>query len=235
MNVVAWLLTPGKELSKERAQKEAAWRSLCDEIGAEFVRGESWQSDMVVATVKQWTITLDTYTVPRGELDGGETYTRVMAPCANEDGFRFTIYRKGLLSSLWKRLGMQDVEIGCPDFDRAFIVKSNDESRVRTLCANPRIRRLLECQQSFRFQIKPGKGRLSARLPERVDVLWFDADNVITDVRCLRSIYELFVETLDHLTCTSSPSKEESERRLGGSEQDADDSADWRWFSRAEN
>jgi hypothetical protein len=235
MSFLTSLLGPAKGLSKEKEEKEVAWRHFCSDIGGEFVRREPWQSDMVVAKVKQWVITLDTCTVPRGEFDVGETYTRVMAPYVNADEFRFTIYRKGLFSRLWKLLGMQDIEIGCPDFDRDFIIKGNDESKVRILCANPRIRRLIECQQSFRFQIKSGKGWFSSGLPERVDALWFEADGVITDMHRLGSIYELFVETLDHLACTGPASEEEPQRRLGGSEQDADDRASWYRFSRAEN
>ena len=63
-------------------------------------------------------------------------YTRMRAPYVNPEGFRFTIYRKGVFSDLGKLLGMQDIEVGDPDFDEAFIIKGNDESKVRDLFAD---------------------------------------------------------------------------------------------------
>ena len=45
------------------------------------------------------------------------------APYINPEGFRFTIYRKGFFSGLGKLLGMQDIEIGDPEFDEAFIIQ----------------------------------------------------------------------------------------------------------------
>ena len=65
------------------------------------------------------------------------TYTRMRAPYINPEGFRYTIYRKGLFSDLGKLLGMQDIEVGDPEFDEAFIIKANDEGRVRELFADP--------------------------------------------------------------------------------------------------
>ena len=44
------------------------------------------------------------------------------------EGFRFTVYRKGIFSDIGKWFGMQDIEIGDEDFDRDFILKSNQES-----------------------------------------------------------------------------------------------------------
>ena len=49
------------------------------------------------------------------------------APYVNPDGFRFTIYRQGVFSDIGKWLGMQDVTVGCPEFDEAFIIKGNNE------------------------------------------------------------------------------------------------------------
>ena len=59
------------------------------------------------------------------------------APYVNPEGFRFTIYRKGLFSDLGKLLGMQDIEVGDPEFDEAFIIKGNDESKVRDALRQP--------------------------------------------------------------------------------------------------
>src|SRR5436305_1854891 len=140
--------------------KDEVWKELCSEIGADFIKGGFWKDQSKVrAHVMNWTITLDTYTVSTG--NSSVTYTRMRAPYVNKDGFRFTIYRKSLLSDLWKLFGMQDIEVGgpkfnyleplfgvtsyidkedidCgyPNFDRDFIIKGNNEKKVREIFKN---------------------------------------------------------------------------------------------------
>ena len=115
--------------------KDEMWRQLSQEIGAEFVEGGFWKGNKVQAHVGPWTITLDTYTESTGEIITSPTPACVL-PYVNPEGFRFTIYRKGFFSDLGKLLGMQDIEVGDPEFDEAFIIKGNDESKVRDLFAN---------------------------------------------------------------------------------------------------
>ena len=126
--------------------KEDIWRQLCNEIGAQYVKGGFWKGDKVQAHYGQWTVTLDTYTetYSDGNTAHSTFYTRLRAPYVNKDGFRFTIYRKSVFSGLGKVLGMQDVEVGYPEFDEAFVIKGNDETKLRALFAkreNPAIDR----------------------------------------------------------------------------------------------
>jgi hypothetical protein len=177
--------------------QDEVWQQLCDEIGADFVKGGFWRGNKVQARVKEWTVTLDTYTVSTGKSH--ITYTRMRAPYVNPDGFRFTIYRKGLFSNLGKLLGMQDIEIGDFEFDRDFVIKGNDESRVMALFANSRICQLIQAQPSIRLQVKDNEGWFSTSFPEGVDELYFEVVGVIKDVERLKSLYALFAEVLNHL------------------------------------
>jgi hypothetical protein len=107
------------------------WRQLCAEIGAQYVEGGFWKGDKVQATHGPWTITLDTYTVSTGK--SSTVYTRMRAPFVDPESFHFTVYRKGIFSDMGKWFGMQDIEIGDETFDRDFILKSNQESKLREL------------------------------------------------------------------------------------------------------
>jgi hypothetical protein len=100
--------------------KDELWRQLSEEIGAQFVEGGFWKRSKVQAQVGPWTVTLDTST---SDDDGKTPVTRLRAPYVNPEGFRFTVYRKGLFSDLGKLLGMQDIEVGDTEFDDAFIIK----------------------------------------------------------------------------------------------------------------
>ena len=177
--------------------KDEIWRQLCGEIGADFIAGGFWRGSKVLARVEEWTITLDTHTVSHGK--SSTTYTRMRAPYVNPDEFRFTIYRKGFFSGLGKMLGMEDVEVGHPEFDDAFIIKGNSESKLRALFANPRIRELIEAQPSIHLQVKNDEGWFGPSFPDGVDELCFQVVGVIKDVERLKYVFDLFSEVLNHL------------------------------------
>jgi hypothetical protein len=177
--------------------KEEVWRQLCAEIDAEYVDGSFWRSGKVLAQVGQWTLTLDTYTVSSGKHS--TTYTRMRAPYVNADGFRFTIYRQGFFTELGKLLGMQDVEIGDPLFDADFVVKGTEETKLRSLLANGRLKELIARQPSIRLSVEDDEGWFGATFPQGVDELRFVVVGVIKDVDRLKSLYELFAEALHQL------------------------------------
>src|SRR5437588_691517 len=85
-----------------------------------------------------WIVVLDTIIVSTGK--SAVTYTRMRAPYVNRDGHRFTLYRKTVLTALGKFMGMQDISIGDPAFDEAFVIKANDPAQARALVADPRLR-----------------------------------------------------------------------------------------------
>lgn len=177
--------------------QEEIWRQFAEQLGAAYVKGGWRHVDKVVARFGQWTVALDTYTVSTG--DSSTTYTRMRAPYVNRDGFRFTIYGKGFFSQIGKLFGMQDIEIGVSDFDEAFIIKGNDESKVRALFSERHIRDLLMAQPAVHLTVKDDEGWFGADFPEGVDELYFSASGVIKEIARLRGLYELFGETLHKL------------------------------------
>jgi hypothetical protein len=180
-----------------RPSKEDIWQQLCAEINARYVDGGFWKGDKVQATHGPWTITLDTYVVSTGKAT--IVYTRMRAPYVNPDGFRFTVYRKGLFSDIGKWFGMQDIEIGDAAFDRDFILQSNQETKLRELLASPRLRDLINRQPEIRFAVKDDEGYFAPSFPEGVDELHFLVVGIIKDVERLKLLYQLFAETLDQL------------------------------------
>jgi hypothetical protein len=177
--------------------KKEVWRQLSDQIGGRFVDGGMWKGDKVEATHGEWTVTLDTYAVSTGKTV--VVFTRMRAPYVNPSGFRFTIYRRGVFSDIGKRLGMQDIEIGDEAFDRDFIVKSGDESQVRSLLSDVKLRELMMAQPKIELTVKDDEGWFGAKFPEGVDELYFQVTGIIKDVDRLKGLYGLFAETLDQL------------------------------------
>ena len=179
--------------------KEEIWQQFCAKTGGNYIAGGFWKGDKVEATHGQWTVTLDTYTVSTGK--SSVTYTRMRAPYVNPDGFRFTIYRRSVFSGIGKWLGMQDVTVGYPEFDDAFIIKGNDEQKLRWLFSNQKIRDLIVAQPDIHFSVVDDEQKFwgSRGFPEGVDELYFQVVGMIKDVERLKLLYELFSETLDEL------------------------------------
>lgn len=180
--VVIVALVIGTLVTKRR--RDSAWRQFASEIGAEFVPGGLFSWSKVQAHLGQKTVTPDNYSVPSG--DSSSTYARMSAPIQNKDGFQFTVFREGLVAKLDKKLGLQDIEIGVPDFDREFALQANDDSRVRTLLADAGIRELIRGQKCGRLGIVKGGLR-------------FDVQGVIRDVQRLKSFFSLFEGLLNQL------------------------------------
>ena len=182
--------------------REDIWRQLAAETGASFVEGGFWKGAKVEASHGEWVITLENVAY------GKQTATRLRAPYVNPDGFRFRVYRKGIFSELGKMLGMQDVEVGQPDFDRDFVIQGTDEGKLRRLFANARIRELIAAQPQIHFTVKEAPGIFTRDLfaevqPENVNALEFLTGSVIKDKikdkERLRLLFDLFAETLDEL------------------------------------
>lgn len=177
--------------------KEEIWQLFSEQVNGRFVDGGFFGSDKVEVRHRDWVVTLDTHSSGSGK--DSHTHTRFRAPYLNRDGFVFEIYRESIFSPLGRMLGMQDVEIGDPAFDDNFVIKTNDEVKVRALLASGEIRSLLHAQPDVQFAIREDEGWFGADFPDGVDELYFDAHGLITDVEQLRSVYLLFAEVLDQL------------------------------------
>jgi len=179
--------------------KEDIWRQLSREIGARYVEGGFWRGDRVQARIGEWTVTLDTHDVPSG--DAKRSTTRIRAPFFNQDGFKFLVFRSGVFAELGKLVGMQDVEVGFPEFDSKFVIKGNNEELLRRLFSNEMIRKLLSEQPNVRFEIVKGEGETEG---EPKDEVRFQTSGAIQDLDRLKHLFELFSVTLDQLCAMGS-------------------------------
>lgn len=178
--------------------KKEIWRILSEQINSEFVEGGFLKgSDKVVTRYRDWTITLDTFTVSNGQTS--TTYTRMRAPYVNAEGFRFSIYRSGIFSELGVFLGFQDVITGNDSFDEEFVIKASDEEKVKELLSEPHIRDLISMHPRFRLEVKDDEGWFSKSFPDGVDELYFSVPGIIRDIEQLKSLFELFSEVLNRL------------------------------------
>lgn len=189
-------------------KEEQAWRQLASEMGAEFIQGKSRDNMTIMARVKQWTIILHTHLGGGGYPPAaGSRFTRIMAPYVSKDGFRFKVGRRAAFPKLWRKLfRTKDVQIGHPDFERDFAIKSNDELKAQRLFGDDAIRHLI------RLQLPWGDG-LRILEPAQVPgncLLEYDLDfHRVTDLEGLKSHFGLVEEILNHLSRMGSASEQE--------------------------
>jgi hypothetical protein len=189
--------SPGILRSLFGPSKREVWNQLAQGINATYVDGGFFGRDKVVATTGQWTVTLDTFTVSAGR--SSTTYTRMRAPYVNKDGFWFRFYRAGLFTPLGEILGLHDIKIGEANFDDAFVLKANDEQKVRQLLSNPAIKQLMNMQPQIRVEVKDDEGWFGGHFPQGVDELYFVTHGVIKDIDRLEALFDLFSEILHQL------------------------------------
>ena len=196
---------------------EATLRQFASQVAGEFINGRGggfflpWDSDKVIWPVDPWTVRLDFRRGSGGPYGSPWEATRVRALYLTQDGFRFKIHHRR--RSLTKLLGMQDIQVGYSDFDRAFVIKSNEEAKARQFFASRRLRQLIPSEPGFELQTRrvARKSFWSRKgFPEEVlgiNELCLDQNGIVTNLQTLTLLSELFREALTQLCAVGSATR----------------------------
>lgn len=202
---------------------------LADQVGGQILQSKNGRIEGALLQRKQWTILLATYPFSTRSSYSNRRFTLIRASYFSKDGFRFRVSRRGLFSRYRPGLiglarpivpailsSMREMETGYPELDREFTIKGNDESKVRGVFANANIRQLIRSQPYMNLQLTGLIDTIAMKLtgpdpyshpktsPQGVGLfryreVYYDEPELITDVRRLKSLFELFGETLDQL------------------------------------
>ena len=181
------------------SEREISWEQFAAEVGGTIYNPSwfrFWESYQVSVYKEPWTITLDTY--KSGNQYWSSTFTRLSAPYIGEDGFWFTIYVRGIFSTLEKLtlaklFGTQAIEVGYPELDRAFTIKVNEESKAQALFGNTKIRHLIQTLVPDSDSLKVVKPRYGS------PALQYTEGGTIINVDRLKAILELITEVLNQM------------------------------------
>ena len=192
--------------------QDEIWSQIAAEIGGDYIDGGFWGKDKLIYSHDDWEILLDTYTV--NSNNSSTTYTRMRAPFINNGSFNFKIYNEGFFSSIGKLFGMQDILIGDSFFDEQFIIKANDEAKVRELLSDSTMKSLIHAQPRIQFYVKDDEGLFGQSFPYNADELYFSACGLIRDKNQLHNLFKLFCTTLNRLVEIDAASTESPSVRL---------------------
>ncbi|WP_400192269.1 hypothetical protein [Hymenobacter sp. B81] len=126
-----------------------------------------------------------------GGFEGGFESTTLLAPLAHDCALRFSIHEQNWMNELGKLLGLEDIELGYPAVDDAFIIKTNDPDALRAVLADEAIRALLLRHRDFRLTLGPNNDTLDGDI-----CLAFTKDEALTDPEQLREAYQLVYSLL---------------------------------------
>jgi hypothetical protein len=176
--------------------RDRFWQYFAAEIEGKY-RDAGWQGERIEAHVGGWTVTIDVSHAP-----ALQPRTRFRAPYINADGFQFYLCdaEADVLGGVAQMVNVADLQIGVPYFDDAFVIRGNDEEKVKALFENPAVRERLYDQKGLCVEVRGDEGWFGKRFPDGVDELRLTVLGRVDDLDRLHSLYELFAEILQHLS-----------------------------------
>ena len=119
-----------------------------------------------------------------GGFESGFSTTMFRVKIPHPVFLQFNIHEQDLLNEVGKIFGMEDIKLGYPEFDAAFIVQTNQPETVRALFADEDIRHML---------LKHPDAKLKLQADDDATGSWleFTKEDAIVDPAELREVYHL--------------------------------------------
>lgn len=177
-----------------RHHEDQMWADLSKELGGEFIDRKGWRHDKIEVKDGEWTITIDLHS--HAGYRSESLFTRIRVPFVNEEGLHFKIYHQGLFDTLEAKLGMQDIEIGEPEFDRMFIIQGNNEKMIKELLSSEDLRKRIQAEPRLHLALHDSGDWFSEDFPDGVDELVLEVENEVTDMERLKKLYTIVADLL---------------------------------------
>ncbi len=166
---------------------------LWEQINTDFANLVALNDYHVILQHGDKKITLDIDIHLGGELEGGYETTIFTALIPPQNGFRFAIHPEDIIQEVGKFFGLEDKEIGYPEFDADVIVKTNDVPKVADLFADAETRLLFKDLSGYSLSIKDDHKIEGEHL--ELNIL-----HGITNAGILKEIYQAYYIILSKLS-----------------------------------
>ncbi|WP_426490361.1 hypothetical protein [Hymenobacter sp. 102] len=129
-----------------------------------------------------------------GGFEGGYELTTLMASVPVPTAFHFALHEQDWVHEIGKLLGLQDIELGDPELDEAFIITTNQPDTLRQLLAYAEVRNTLLHYPNARLTLAPSSHKDSSPVQ-----LTFTEERAITEPERLQEIYHLLFTVTQQL------------------------------------
>jgi len=109
-------------------RRENVWQQLATRYGGNLTRGGLWGSPSVRFTYADTSVLVDTGSTGRRN---SPDYTQIHFYWPDRQ-FRLEVYPEGIVATIRKFFGMEDILVGSRDFDRQYIITGSDPGEVRS-------------------------------------------------------------------------------------------------------
>jgi hypothetical protein len=185
---------------------EAVWKQFSTENNGTFVIGQYHNLARVEIIYLNHKIIFDRYIHYQvvGVSSSETEFTRIRLEYKTPDELRFSITKQGVIDSIGKLFGVQDIQVGDKKFDEKFMIKGNDEYKIQTIFSNQAIKDLILSQEDIQIQILDKEGIFDEPIKEGNVMLYFISETRVKDKRHLNSLLKLYQMLIDQLTKTRS-------------------------------
>ena len=132
-------------------------------------------------------------------LFSGETSLDLIHPAVGVEIFKLLITEQGVFENISKLFGAQDIQIGNKEFDKKFMIKSNDELKALVILSSTSISKALQGLNTIRFNITDEEGLWDEKASNNNFMLYLVLQGNITNINQLDKMYSIFSETIDIL------------------------------------
>ena len=176
------------------------WSEQAAEMGAQFIDGGLWGTPKISYRHKGRDIVMDTYS--SGGQDSSR-YTRLQCDFVSLDQFTFRIYEENILSSWSKAIGLQDIQVGDTQFDDKYMLKSNDEEKLKLFFQSINLKDAFNTIEKVRLKIGPLSVLFSQKTNKKHQV-YLEQVGRLQDKKKITALFTLFCLILDRLELTQS-------------------------------
>lgn len=134
-----------------------------------------------------------------GDGENNEVYTRLSVDYVSQNDFHFRLRTKSFFGRVATFLGMTDIDIGEPGFDRAYRIESNDEVKVKEFFSDANFRALIDSKGVIGFNITDLAGTAQRVFLSEIAKLNYLRYGVIMDKATLRKMFNIIKVALDRL------------------------------------
>ncbi|MFB9863532.1 hypothetical protein [Rufibacter immobilis] len=170
--------------------EEELWR----QVAIDITRDKNLTSYSAQLSLAGTDIFLDLDIDLGGGFESGSSATTFMAPLPNPVELRFALHEQDWMSEIGKFFGMEDVRLGWPELDDAFIIKTNNTEALKALMADENLRQVLLQHPNCEFTLS-----VDSDEPDATPYLTFSKDEAILDMTKLQEVYHLLFTLLQRL------------------------------------
>ncbi|MGV3539745.1 MAG: hypothetical protein ACO1OQ_08040 [Rufibacter sp.] len=170
--------------------KEEIWQKIAIDMASQ----KDLLSYSALIQLQDSQIYFDTDLDLGGGFEGGISTTNFMAPVPANVSLRFSLHEQGWMDEVGKFFGMEDIELGYPDLDEAFIIKTNQPENLRQLLSDPTLHQLLLRHKDCELKLSEDSDDEGSET-----VLTFTKDEAILDIAELREIYDMLFSLMQRL------------------------------------